>query len=124
VERRKSKEQTKVVLVSMLFMAGMLRVVVCVSEILAIQIWFNLSKCRNFKTLYRRANGEFLRQFFPRMPNCSSFMKQIKRQAKTFHFIGKIRRSKGTFYIDSTPLPAFTYFRSCGITYTGLRRRE
>jgi hypothetical protein len=25
----------------------------CVSEILAIQIWLNLSKCRDFKTFYR-----------------------------------------------------------------------
>jgi hypothetical protein len=77
----------------------------CVDEILAIQIWFNLSKCRDFKTFYRGANGEFLRPFFPKMPNYSSSMKQIKRRAKTFHFIGKIGRSKGTFYIDSTPLP-------------------
>ncbi|MDR1233163.1 MAG: hypothetical protein LBJ75_02810, partial [Puniceicoccales bacterium] len=27
-----------------------------VSEILAIQIWFNLSKCREFKTFYRGVN--------------------------------------------------------------------
>jgi hypothetical protein len=40
------------------------------------------------------------------MPNYFSFAKQIKQQGKTFHFTGKVRRSKGAFYIDSTPLPA------------------
>jgi hypothetical protein len=30
-----------------------------VSEIVTIQIWFNLTKCRDFKTFYRGANGKF-----------------------------------------------------------------
>jgi hypothetical protein len=50
----------------------------CMGEILAIRIWFNPSKCRDFKTFYRGSNGEFLRPFFPKMPNYSSFMKRIK----------------------------------------------
>ncbi|MDR1232822.1 MAG: IS982 family transposase [Puniceicoccales bacterium] len=60
---------------------------------------------QGFQDILPGVSGEFLRPFFPKMPNYSSFMKQIKRQAKTFHFIGRTRRSKGTFCIDSTPLP-------------------
>jgi hypothetical protein len=68
-----------------------------VSEILTIQIWFNLSKCRDFKTFYRGVNGEFLRPFFPKMPNYSFPYETDKTTGKGVPFYWKNEAKQGNF---------------------------
>jgi hypothetical protein len=43
---------------------------------------------QSFHDTLPRVNRELFRPFFPETPNYLSFMKHMKRQAKTFHFIG------------------------------------
>jgi hypothetical protein len=55
----------------------------CASEVVTIYVWFLKSKVNSFREFYGGVHGQFLRQFFPKMPDYSNFLKHPKKLAFT-----------------------------------------
>jgi IS5 family transposase len=84
-------------------------------EIVTIIVWFMLSKVRSFKEFYVGAQGDFLRQFFPRMMSYSAFLKQLKKHSREIWSMATAQAAPHRprrAYIDSTPLPVCENIRS------------
>jgi hypothetical protein len=54
------------------------------SEIVTIYVWFITSNACSFKAFYNGSQGEFLRQFFPKMPSYTAFLKQVQKLSMEF----------------------------------------
>ena len=66
----------------------------CVSEVVTIYVWFLKDKVRSFGEFYDGINGQFLRQFFPQMPDYSNFLKHLKKASKSIYKMTQ-RRNRG-----------------------------
>jgi hypothetical protein len=85
------------------------------SEIVTIYVWFMRSKVRSFKEFYNGPQGEFLRQFFPKMMSYSAFQKQVNKYPKDLLRLAMacVAQSRCSMaFIDSTSLPVCDNIRS------------
>jgi hypothetical protein len=67
-----------------------------IGEMVTIYVWFLRSKGKDFKTFYEGCQGQFLREYFPAMPDYSNFLKPKKRQAEVFFQWHNGRKNRGS----------------------------
>jgi hypothetical protein len=83
-----------------------------VVDIIAIGVWYSQSGLKNLKQFCQGAEGEWLREYYPKMPEYSNLLKQLKKWGKVIKAISTEIESEGIQSIDSTGLPVCRMIRA------------
>lgn len=85
-----------------------------ISEIMTIQILFQMVGYRNFKTFYTGFLQKYWQKYFPTMPSYSRFVELMSLAIFPLTLFIQLKRGKktGIYYIDSTCLPVSHIKRS------------
>ena len=85
-----------------------------ISEIMTIQILFQMIGYRNFKTFYTGFMQKYWAHYFPKLPSYTRFVELISRSIFPLTLFTQLKGGKktGIYYIDSSCLPVCHLKRS------------
>jgi hypothetical protein len=85
-----------------------------ISEIMTIQILFQMVGYRNFKTFYTAFLKQYWSNYFPKLPGYTRFVELMPRSIFSLTLFTQIKcgRKTGIYYIDSSCLPVCHLKRS------------
>jgi hypothetical protein len=85
-----------------------------ISEMMTIQILFQMMGYRNFKTFYTAFLGIYWKKYFPNLPSYQRFVELMNRSIFPLLLFAQLKTGKktGIYYIDSSCLPVSHIKRS------------